>query len=366
MKIRAAYLNSPNTPIEVGDVDLADPRPGEVLVKIGAAGICHSDWHVVTGATKHPLPVVLGHEGAGVIVALGEGVRSLKEGDFVVLNWAPSCGSCFYCEAGQPNLCSTTTGPIWAGTLLDGTTRLSRKANPLYHFSGLSCFAEHAVVPEQSCVPVPKGVPVEIAALIGCAATTGLGAVLHTARVKPGSSVAVFGAGGVGLSIILGAVCAGAKTIAAFDRTEAKRELARKAGATHAWTSGKDDVGVLREVTGGRGADYVFEAIGEPRIQERCLEAVRPGGTLVLAGIAPMGSSTNLPGALVTRQEKTIVGCYYGTGDPRSDFPLYAQMYLERTLPLNTLLSRKYDLERINEAYAEMLDGQIGRNVIVF
>lgn len=366
MKVRAAYLVRPNVPIEVGDVELAEPQTGEVLVKVHATGVCHSDWHVVTGATKHPLPVVLGHEGAGVVEAVADGVRNVKPGDHVALNWAPSCGSCFYCTNERPSLCSTYVGPLWAGTMLDGTTRFSRNGKPLYHFSGLACFAERIVVPYQCCVPVPKEVPIQIAALIGCAVTTGVGAALKTAKVRAGSSVAVFGVGGVGLSIVMGAKHAGAGTIIAIDRTGPKRNLALQAGATHVFPADGDTLGSIREVTGGRGADYVFEAIGIPQVQEQCLEAVRPGGVLVLAGISPVGSTTNFPGAILTRQEKTIMGSYYGTGDPERDFPAYSQMYLNGKLPLNTLVSKSYPLDRINEAYAEMLEGTIARNVILF
>jgi Zn-dependent alcohol dehydrogenase len=248
---------------------------------------------------------------------------------------------------------------------MDGSTRLSRNGQAVYHWSTLSCFAEWAVVPQECCVPLRKDVPLTVAALIGCAVTTGVGAVLNTARVRPGSSVAVFGAGGVGLSIIMGAQLAGASSIVAVDRLEAKCQLARSFGATETLLAGPKTNDAIRELTGGRGADYVFEAVGIPALQEQCLDAVRPGGTVVLAGIAPMGSSTNLPGAILTRQEKTVMGTYYGSANTWRDFPLYADLYCGGKLPLDRLVSKTYALEQINEAFAEMLSGGTARGVIV-
>ncbi len=366
MKTRAAVLYEVDTPFEVETVDLEGPQTGEVLVKIAATGVCHSDWHLVTGDTQHPLPVVPGHEGAGVVVEVGEGVTGVKLGDHVALNWAPNCGTCFYCLNDRPNLCSTYVEPIWAGTMMDGTPRLSNNGQPIYHFSALACFAEYTVVPQECCIPLSKEVPFNIAALIGCAVTTGVGAVVNTARVKPGSSVAVFGAGGVGLSIIMGAKLAGATRIIAIDRVEAKCEIARQFGATEVLMIGLGTNDTIRNLTEGRGTDYVFEAIGIPAVQEQCLDAARPGGTIVLAGVSPMGSSTNLPGAIITRQEKTVMGSYYGTANTARDFRLYADLYLKGDLDLDRLVSRTYSLGQINEAYAAMLSGETARGVIVF
>jgi NDMA-dependent alcohol dehydrogenase len=366
MRVRAAVFHEPHRPFEVETLDLAPPQAGEVLLRVAAVGVCHSDWHLMTGATRHPVPVVPGHEGAGVVEAVGAGVRRVRPGDHVILNWAPSCGECFYCLDDRPSLCATYLGPVWAGTMLDGTTRLSSDGRPVYHFSALACFAEYTVVPQECCVPIRKEVPLGVAALIGCAVTTGVGAVLNTARVKPGSSVAVFGAGGVGLSVILGARLAGAARIVAVDRIQAKRELALTFGATEALAVGPETNDAIRAVTGGRGADYVFEAVGIPAVQEEAFAAVRPGGTLVLAGLAPMGSSTNLPGAVITRQEKAVLGTYYGSANPARDFPRYAELYLRGELDLDRLVSRTYPLEKINEAYADMLSGTNARGLIVF
>lgn len=366
MKIQAAVFYEPGIPFAIETLDLAPPREGEVLVRIAAAGVCHSDWHLMTGATRHATPVVPGHEGSGIITAIGPGVSRVRVGDHVALNWAPSCGTCFYCLHDRPSLCETYIEPIWAGTMMDGTTRLSKDGAPVYHFSALACFADHAVVPESCCVPLDKSVPLNVAALIGCAVTTGVGAVLNTARVPPGSSVAVYGTGGVGLSIIMGAKLAGAIRIIAIDLHKAKSDIARAFGATDFLLAGSDTVTTIRRITEGRGADYVFEAIGLPSVQEECLAAARPGGVIVLAGVAPMGSGTNLPGAIITRQEKTITGTYYGSASPNRDFPFFAGLYAHGMLDLNRLISRTYPLEQINQAYADMLSGEMARGLIVF
>lgn len=366
MKVKAAVFYEPGVPFQIEELDLAEPRQGEVLVKMAAAGVCHSDWHLMTGATKHAAPVVPGHEGAGIVAAVGAGVTRVTPGDHVALNWAPNCGACFYCLHDRPSLCDTYVGPIWAGTMMDGTTRLSKDGEPVYHFSALACFADHTVVPEQCCVKLSKDVPFAVAALIGCAVTTGVGAVLNTAKVEPGSSVAVFGAGGVGLSIIMGAKLAGASRIIAIDTQEAKGDLAKAFGATDVIIARPDTNDAIRNLTEGRGADYVFEAIGIPVVQEQCLDAVRPGGSVVLVGISPMGSGTNLPGAIIARQEKTITGSYYGTANTARDFPKYANLYQQGLLDLDRLVSKQYPLARINEAYADMLAGETARSVILF
>ncbi|MFN8375953.1 MAG: Zn-dependent alcohol dehydrogenase [Anaerolineae bacterium] len=367
MKINAALLIEPKTPFVIEQLNLAEPRAGEVLVKIAACGVCHSDWHLVTGATKHPLPVVAGHEGAGVVQAVGQGVTSLKVGDHVILNWAPACGECFYCLHDKPNLCDTFVGPIWDGVMLDGTPRLSRAdGSPVYHYCGLASFAEYAVVPQESCISIRKDVPLEVASLVGCAVATGVGAAMYTAGVRAGESVVVYGAGGIGLSVIQGALLCGASTIIAVDTNAAKMQLARDFGATHSLLANDDTLTAIRDLTGGRGADHVFEAVGIPSVQETALEAARPGGTLTLVGLSAMGTGTNLPGAVIVRQEKVIKGSYYGSVDARRDFPLFIDLYVAGKLQLDKLVSKHYRLDQINEAYAEMLKGEIARGVIVF
>jgi Zn-dependent alcohol dehydrogenase len=364
MQTRTAVLHAVGAPIAIETLDLAAPQAGEVLVQIRAAGVCHSDWHLVSGATQHPLPVALGHEGAGEVIAIGPGVTRLKVGDHVSLNWAPACGDCFYCLHDSPNLCDTYLEPIWAGVMLDGTPRYSLAGQPVYHYCGLGCFSDYVVVPEQSCVSLDPRVPAAVAALIGCAVTTGVGAVLNTAQMRPGATAAIFGAGGVGMSMVLGARLAGATRIIVVDRAVGKGAQALALGATHFVPAGDDAIAAIRDLTSGRGVDYAFEAVGAPVVQEACLAAARPGGTIVLAGLAPMGSSTNLPGALLTRQEKTVKGSYYGSAHPQRDFPFYASLYLDGLLDLERLITRTYRLEEINAAYAEMLSGEVVRSVI--
>jgi len=366
MQTRAAVLHHVGEPIRIETLDLEPPRAGEVLVKVAAAGICHSDWHVASGATAHPLPVLLGHEGAGVVEAVGPGVVNLHPGSHVALNWAPSCGRCFYCLNGSPSLCEAFLAATWAGAMMDGTTRFSLDGKPVCQYCSLGCFSEWTVVPESCCVPLPETVPAPVAALIGCAVMTGVGAVLNTAQVRPGSSVAVFGAGGVGLSAVLGAKLAGAGKIIVVDRAENKAEMAHTFGATDFVPAGPAAVATIRALTGGRGADFTVEAVGAPAVQEACFAAARPGGAVILAGLSAMGSSTNLPGAIITRQAKTVIGSYYGSAVPARDFPLLAGLYLQGRLELDRLITRTYPLDAINEAYARMLAGEGARSVVRF
>ena len=367
MQIRAAVLHAPNTPFEIETLTLEAPRAGEVLVRLAACGVCHSDWHVATGDTRHPLPCVCGHEGAGVVEAVGYDVLGIAPGDHVILSWAPDCGHCYYCEHGQPNLCETFTEPLWAGTMLDGTPRLRRAdGSPVFHYCGTAAFAEYTVVPAQSCVVVRPDAPLEVAALVGCAVATGVGAVLYTAGVRPGQNVAVYGCGGVGLSTVQGAVLSGAGTIIAVDTSGERLALARELGATHTVQAGETALETIRAITGGRGADHVFEAVGQPRVQEKALDAVRPGGVLTLVGLSPMGSGTNLPGAVIVRQEKTIKGSYYGSVHARRDFPLFLDLYMAGRLSLDKLVTHHYALGQINEAFAAMLGGSGARGVIHF
>src|SRR5581483_8730402 len=277
MKIRAAVLRAPKQPFRVEDVELEAPRAGEVLVKITAVGVCHSDWHLATGATRHPMPVIAGHEGAGIVEAAG--VSRIKVGDHVILNWAPACGRCFYCMHDRPNLCDTYTAPIWNGTMLDGTTRHTLNGKALYSYCGLAAFATHTVVPEPSCVVIRDDVPLESACLVGCAVATGVGAALFTAKVSAGETCVVFGCGGVGLNIIQGCRIAGASQIIAVDREEKKIWIAKHFGATSVLMAGDDVNKIVRERTSGRGADHAFEAIGAASVQEQALSVLRPGGT---------------------------------------------------------------------------------------
>lgn len=369
MDIQAAILHDAGTKFSIESLTLDMPQQGEVLVRIVACGVCHSDYHVATGTTQHPMPCICGHEGAGVVEAIGSDVTRVEVGDHVTLSWTPDCGQCFYCLRGQPNLCETYTDPIWAGTMLDGTTRVKDHEKPVYIYCGLGTFSDHIVVPQQSCIPIRKDVPLKVASLVGCAVATGVGAAMYTTQVRPGDSVVVFGCGGVGLNILQGAALCGAQTIIAVDVNQAKMDLAREFGATHTILSDYDEAGVIREIrkmTGGRGVDHAFEAVGIPALQELALEAVRPGGMVVFAGLAPMGSATNLPGAILTRTEKTVKGSYYGSVNPSRDFPMLIDLYMAGKLKLDELVSAEYRLDQINKAYDAMLGGEAARGIIVF
>ncbi len=367
MKIQAALITAPQQPVQIETLELDPPRAGEVLVQIKACGVCHSDYHLISGATQHPLPVVPGHEGAGIVEAVGNGVTRIKPGDHVVLNWAPSCGHCFYCLRGKPNLCDTFVGPIWDGVMLDGTPRLKWNGQLVYHFSALAAFAEYAVVPQETCVVIRSDVLLSVAALVGCVVTTGVGAVLYSAQVQAGDRVAVFGCGGVGLSVIMGAQLAGAQQIIAIDRLPQKLEMAKQFGATDVIDASEiDAIEMVRDMTAGRGADVTFEAVGAPQLQADCVEAARPGGKAVLVGLSAMGSTTPLSGAKLVRQEKTVIGSYYGSAHTARDFPFLLDLYAAGKLNLDRLVSRTYQLVEINEAFDAMLNGEVARGVVTF
>ena len=363
--MRAAVLRAPGEPLSLEELELAPPGPGEVLVRLKASGVCHSDWNVVSGATPNPLPVVLGHEGAGVVEALGEGVTAVAEGDHVVLSWLPSCGHCFYCVQGRPVLCEWSTPAMLAGTMPDGTTRLATNGSAVYHYSFLSTFAERCVVPEASCIPVRRDVPLEIAALVGCAVMTGVGAAINRARVEPGSVVAVFGCGGVGLSAVLGSRLAGAGAIVAVDPVPFKRDLARELGASDALDPAEGDVPLrVRELTGGRGADYAFETAGAPGLVASAFDTVRPGGMVVAVGIPPADAEVRIPGPRLPREEKIVTGSLYGSCKPHVDMPLVLDLYMAGRLDLDRLVTRTYALDEINDAFAAMNAGEVARGVL--
>lgn len=364
--MKAALLLESGQPMVIEDIQLDPPRAGEVRVRIAACGVCHSDWHVIAGDTAHVKPVILGHEGAGIVEETGPGVRRFRPGDRVVLSWAPYCGECFYCVQGSPQLCAAYLEPVWAGRMLDHTSRVHWRGKDVFVYCGLGAFAEQVVVPEVCCIPVEADIPLEVAALVGCAVATGVGAVLRTAEVRAGSTVAVFGCGGVGLNVVAGAALVGAAQILAIDPVPHRRELARTLGATHLLDSGDDPVAAVRSLTGGRGADYVFEAVGHEAIQMQCVQAARPGGRAVFVGLAPMGRTIPLDTAALTREEKVVQGSYYGSVDSARDFPMLLALYRSGRLPLDSLITGHFPLEQINEAYAALLRGEGGRTLIVF
>ena len=366
MQMQAAILTEAHTPFKIETVDLDPPRAGEALVKMAAAGICHSDWHIVAGKAPFHAPIILGHEGSGIIEAVGAGVTRVKPGDHVTLSWKACCGECFYCRNDQPAICDTHSADINAGLMSDGTARMRWRGETLHQWGGLSTFAEYAVVREESVVPIRKDVPLEVAALVGCAVSTGVGAAMYTAEVRSGQSVAVFGAGGVGLNIIQGAALCGADPIIAVDTNSNKMEIAREFGATHCLISDETVVAEIQKLTGGRGADHCLESVGIPALQETAIAAVRPGGIVTLVGITPQDSGTTILGQIITCTERKIRGSFYGSINPARDFHMLLDLYQAGRLKLEELVTQRYRLDEINEAYASMLTGGVARGVIVF
>ena len=364
--MKAVVLHAIKQPLTVEDVSLDPPGRGEVLVRVAAAGVCHSDYHFMNGDLPITLPCVLGHEGAGVVEEVGEGVTSVSPGDHVVMLFRASCGRCEFCQRGRPALCSMAGSLRASGRLLDGSSRFHAAGLDLHHFLGVSCFAERTVVPEQGVVKIRPDAPLEVAGLMGCAVMTGVGAVMNTAAVEPGASVLVIGAGGVGLNVVMGAVLVGANPIIVADLLESKLELARSFGATHTVNASELDVieGV-RDLTGGEGVDYAFEVVGNPRTIATAYQAVRRAGTAVAVGIPPFGSEMTIGAGELVYQEKTLKGSYYGTARPHSDVPRLMDLFMAGRLPLDRLVSRSYSLEKVNEAYEALLAGEVARSILL-
>jgi S-(hydroxymethyl)glutathione dehydrogenase/alcohol dehydrogenase len=367
MKAKAAVLFEVGRRLELCDVEVQPPKAGEVLVRMAAAGICHSDLHVMTGHLFAPLPAVLGHEGSGVVEETGPGVSALRPGDHVIPLWRLSCGECEYCTGGRPALCPSGTAVRMTGRLMDGSTRLRLGDTELRHFAGVSSFAQYAVMPEQALLKIPADLPLDRAALFGCAVITGVGAVVNAARVRPGSSVAVFGAGGIGLNAIQGAALAGAVMIVGVDIVPRKLEYARQFGATHTVdASAEDPVARIRALTGGRGVDYAFEAIGVPRVMRQAYDALAKRGTAVIIGVTPMAAEVAVPVMSLVFEERVLTGSVYGSSRPRVDIPRLVDLYRGGRLKLDELLTRTYPFEDINAAYEALERGEVARSVVVF
>ncbi|AIU06386.1 dehydrogenase [Mycolicibacterium smegmatis] len=353
--------------ISVEPVDLADPRPGEVRVKIAAAGVCHSDLHVTTGAWDVPAPVVLGHEGSGVVTAVGEGVDDLEPGDHVVLSWVPGCGECRYCKAGRPAQCSLVASVVAVkGTLYDGTTRLSNERGTVHHYLGVSSYAEQVVVPRNGAIKVRKDAPLEDIAIVGCAIATGVGAVRNTAGVEPGSTVAVIGCGGVGLACVQGARLAGASRIVAVDVVAEKLELARKLGATDAVdASATDDVvAAMREVLPD-GYDYVFDAIGKIATTEQAIAALGLGGAAVIVGLPPQGERASFDPLTLAEADQRILGSNYGSAVPERDIPALVDEVMAGNLDLASMISGRRPLEEAAAALDDLAAGHALRQLLI-
>lgn len=374
MEIRAAVLRASglprpyadSRPLTIETVRLDPPGPGEARVAIKAAGLCHSDLSVVDGNRPRPLPMALGHEAAGVVEALGPGVDDLKVGDRVVMVFMPSCGHCAPCATGRPALCEPGAAANGRGELLTGGRRLRDGASELNHHLGCSAFAERAVVSRRSLVRVPDDLPFEHAALFGCAVLTGVGAVVNTAGVRPGQSVAVVGLGGVGLASVLGALAAGAGPVVAVDLSDDKLALARSLGPVETVNAGDADaVDQVRAVTGG-GAEVALEMAGSVRALEAAWKMTRRGGLTVTAGLPPPDAALAVNVVSLVGEERTLKGSYIGTCVPSRDVPRFVDMFRRGLLPVDRLLTRTIRLDQINAALDELADGRTVRTVVVF
>jgi S-(hydroxymethyl)glutathione dehydrogenase/alcohol dehydrogenase len=366
LEMRACVLREPGQPVTVEPVTLEPPRTGEVLVRIAAAGVCHSDVHLADGRLgPGRWPMVLGHEGAGVVEAVGEGVSGLAPGDHVVFCLVPSCGLCPACRSGRRTLCEPVGRNSVAGTLLDGSSRLrGADGAVLQHGLTVACFAEYAVVAAAGAIPVSDDVPLWQAALLGCGVVTGFGAVTHAARVRIGERVCVIGCGGVGLQVIAAARLAGAATIVAVDRREEKLAHAIRRGATHAVNASEPDaVAQIHAITSG-GVDHSFEVVGTGATIRLAWDAIRPGGTAVVVGLTPAGIEVSLP-AIEFLSEKSIVGSYYGSADPAETFPGLVELVRSGRLELADMVSHLIDLDGIEEAFDRLRRGEGDRSVVI-
>ncbi|HYG54694.1 MAG TPA: Zn-dependent alcohol dehydrogenase [Burkholderiales bacterium] len=362
-KSKAVLCRELHKPVVVEEISVDAPKRGEVMVKVAACGVCHSDLSATNGTIPLPPPLVLGHEAAGEVVEVGEGVTTLAVGDHVVSSFIYMCGECRFCSSGRPVLC-TEQGKALT-TLPDGTLRTRDAAGkPVNIFSGCGVMAEYATLHVDNLVKIDPKVPLDRAALVGCAVTTGVGAVFNTARVAPGASVAVFGCGGVGLNVIQGARIAGAGRIVAIDTMDAKLDMAKRFGATDVLSGKEDAVKSLKKLTGG-GPDYAFECVGNGELAATAYKAIRRGGLAVVVGVAKPGDSTSVRSMTLPFEEKTLTGSYFGSCVPRIDFPRMLALYMGGQLKLDELITRRYSIDEAPQAFADLESGKNARGVIV-
>jgi S-(hydroxymethyl)glutathione dehydrogenase/alcohol dehydrogenase len=360
---RAVVCRELNQPVVVERITVDSPQRGEVMVKVAACGVCHSDLSATNGTIPLPPPLVLGHEAAGEVVEVGEGVKGIAAGDHVVSSFIYMCGECRFCAAGRPVLC-TEQGKALT-TLPDGTLRTrDAKGDPVNIFSGCGVMAEYATLHVDNLVKIDPKVPLDRAALVGCAVTTGVGAVFNTARVTPGASVAVFGCGGVGLNVIQGARIAGAGRIVAIDTLDSKLDMAKRFGATDILLAKDDVVKPLKKLTGG-GPDYAFECVGSGELAATAYKAIRRGGLAVVVGVAKPGDSTAVRTMTLPFEEKTLTGSYFGSCVPRIDFPRMLGLYLGGQLKLDELITKRYSIDEAPQAFADLQSGKNARGVVV-
>lgn len=375
MRIRGAVLYemglprpyTDSRPLKVVELELEEPGPGEVLVKVAAAGLCHSDLSVINGVRPRPTPMLLGHEGSGVVVETGPGVTRVKPGDHVVFSFVPMCGRCAQCLGGRPYLCVHGQKANREGVLLRGGVRLrDPEGRPVYHHLGVSVFAEYTVADEASLTVIDSRMPLDKAAVFGCAIMTGMGAVINTANIEIGSRVAVFGMGGVGLSAVMAARARGAWPVIAVDVLDSKLELAREAGATHTVNRNDADwLTAIRELTDG-GVDYAFEAVGQPSALSDAFEVTRAGGSAVAIGIPRPDSRVTFPALAFAGEGRNVLGSYMGSAVPARDLPRLVELYQQGILPVDRLVSGFIGLDEINEAFDRLADGEVARQILRF
>src|SRR5256885_5178436 len=370
MTHRAAVLPGTNQPLEVrDDVEIESPHAGEVKVRMGASGVCHSDLSIQNGTLyAGPAPLVCGHEGAGVVEEVGEGVTEVRPGDHIVVSWVPQCGDCYYCLHGQPNLCEAGNTATMGGSLLDGTTRLTSQGAPLYQMAATGTFSEYAIIPAISAVKIDSDVDLKVAALVGCGVLTGVGAALNTASIAHGDTVAVIGCGGVGLNVIQGARIAGASRVIAVDMLPNKLDMAKQFGATTLVNAAEGDpVSQVMDITDQHGVDVAFEVIGLKQTIEQTVMMTRRGGEAVLVGVPRMEVMLELPAFFgVVLMSKTVKGCWYGSSNVQTDVPKLLEYYKRGELKLDELISRRIGVDDVNDAFKAMEAGEVARSVIEY
>ena len=367
--VKAAVMTGIDLPLEIrDDVEVEAPRAGEIKIRMGASGVCHSDLSMSNGTMMAAAPIVLGHEGAGVVEEVGEGVTNLAPGDHVVVSWVPQCGDCFFCNRDQGYLCENANAALATGGLLDGTTRFTSQGAPLFQMAASGTFSEVSIIPAIGAVKIPNDLDMKVAALIGCGVLTGTGAAMNTANIAKGDTVAVVGCGGVGLNVIQGARIAGAGEIIAIDMNETKLQMAKEFGATATVNASQSDaVSQVMEMTGQRGADVAFEVIGLQQTIDQTITMTRRGGQAILVGVPKMDAMVTLPAFFgVVLAEKTIKGCWYGSSNVQKDVPKLIDLYKKGELKLDELISRTITLDQVNEAFDAMKTGEVARSVIQY
>ena len=360
---KAAVMWAFNEPLKIESLKLKDPREDEIVVKVVASGVCHSDLSVLQMKLPVPPPCVLGHEGAGIVEEIGKGVTNVQVGDHVVLSWVENCGKCHYCISGHDHLCDTGIRNAMAGQ----EAVFEKDGVDISRMAGVASFSERTIVRATAAIPIAKEIPLDKACLVGCGVMTGVGAVVNTAKVRPGDTVAVFGCGGVGLNVIQGAALSGAARIIAVDLVPSKLQLAKTFGATDV-VNGKeaDAVDAIQQATGGIGVDYAFEVIGAAAVIQQAFQAIKRGGKVVVVGVPGFGTEVSLPGFDIPLQEKSVIGSLYGSANMHRDMPKLLELYMQKRLKIDELISRRIKLDDVNAAFEAMEKGEVARSVIVY